>query len=233
MSDFITIADTPLAGLKRRMALSEIPGWMLNDGITEGETPVFGDDWLGVRCSTQAEYDERVPDLLRQDARRFVLLSPREAVKLWEWSEWDGRFNGPAITHDYRRSLSTVDGPGETEGESYPGVDFVIVQGGDTPVHPAWVRSIRDACVAAGVPFHFAGWGEWTPPLASGVTEPSDEWGVIDFAGSYLRFTTPWNGRQDDPEDNYEFTVRRVGADKSGRLLDGREWVELPGEATS
>jgi hypothetical protein len=30
-------------------------------------------------------------------------------------------------------------------------------------MHPDWVRSLRDQCVAAGVPFFFKGWGEWAP----------------------------------------------------------------------
>lgn len=44
------------------------------------------------------------------------------------------------------------------------GIDWVIV-GGESgpnarPMHPEWVRSIRDQCVAAGVPFLFKQWGE-------------------------------------------------------------------------
>jgi len=39
-----------------------------------------------------------------------------------------------------------------------------VIVGGETgpgarPMSPAWVRSIRDQCVDAGVPFHFKGWG--------------------------------------------------------------------------
>jgi protein gp37 len=31
-------------------------------------------------------------------------------------------------------------------------------------MHPDWVRSIRDQCVSAGVPFFFKQWGgEWGP----------------------------------------------------------------------
>ena len=45
------------------------------------------------------------------------------------------------------------------------GIDWVIV-GGESgpnarPMHPEWVRSIRDQCVAAGVPFLFKQWGEY------------------------------------------------------------------------
>ena len=44
-------------------------------------------------------------------------------------------------------------------------LDWVIVGGesgpGARPVHPAWVQSLRDQCVAANVPFLFKQWGEW------------------------------------------------------------------------
>lgn len=44
-------------------------------------------------------------------------------------------------------------------------VSWVIV-GGESghharPMHPEWVRSIRDQCKAANVPFFFKQWGEW------------------------------------------------------------------------
>ena len=55
------------------------------------------------------------------------------------------------------------------------GIDWVIT-GGETdqrledgsihqarPADPAWYRSLRDQCAAAGVPFHFKQWGEWQP----------------------------------------------------------------------
>jgi hypothetical protein len=46
-----------------------------------------------------------------------------------------------------------------------------VITGGETdqgghkarPADPAWFRSLRDQCAAAGVPFHFKQWGEWQP----------------------------------------------------------------------
>lgn len=47
------------------------------------------------------------------------------------------------------------------------GIDWVVV-GGESgprarPMHPDWVRDIRDRCVAAEVPFFFKQWGGRTP----------------------------------------------------------------------
>ena len=47
------------------------------------------------------------------------------------------------------------------------GIGWVIVGGesgqGARPMHPSWVRGIRNQCRAAGVPFFFKQWGAWTP----------------------------------------------------------------------
>jgi protein gp37 len=41
-----------------------------------------------------------------------------------------------------------------------------VIAGGESgpkarPMHPDWVRSLRDQCLAAQVPFFFKQWGEW------------------------------------------------------------------------
>lgn len=87
-----------------------------------------------------------------------------------------------------------------------PGIHWVIV-GGESganarPMHPDWVRSIRAQCQAAGVPFFFKQWGEWFPCFDSTVSS------------QYL-FS---DGER----------VARIGKKAAGRLLDGREWNELP-----
>lgn len=59
------------------------------------------------------------------------------------------------------------------------GIDWVIVGGesgpGARPMHPDWVRNIRDQCKAAGVPFFFKQWGTYKPWFAaySGADRPA------------------------------------------------------------
>jgi protein gp37 len=48
-----------------------------------------------------------------------------------------------------------------------------IIVGGETgpkarPMQSEWVRSIRDQCVEAGVPFWFKSWGAWIPDVKPG-----------------------------------------------------------------
>lgn len=45
------------------------------------------------------------------------------------------------------------------------GINWVIVGGesgtGARPMHPEWVRDLRDRCQAAAIPFFFKQWGSW------------------------------------------------------------------------
>ena len=83
------------------------------------------------------------------------------------------------------------------------GIDWVIVGGERArPMHAAWVRRVRDICVAAGTPLFFKQWGGWrNNPLAydgSGPLGKKKDVAALDNGG------------------------------KGGALLDGREWREMP-----
>lgn len=53
------------------------------------------------------------------------------------------------------------------------GIGWVVVGGGPFPVQPDWVRSIRDQCVTAGVPFWFK---QWSNRKADGCLLDGREW---------------------------------------------------------
>ena len=91
-------------------------------------------------------------------------------------------------------------------------IDWVICGGesgpGARPMHPDWARSIRDQCQAAGVPFFFKQWGEWVSV---------DQAHMVMRTGQSIRFA--------DMDSRILF---KTGKKKAGRLLDGREWNEMP-----
>ena len=116
--------------------------------------------WLGVSAERQQEADERIPDLLATPAAvRFVsaepLLGPVDFTRIihrdpakFSWLNYSPRLN--ALTGNYPLLEGTRDPHPER-------LDWIIV-GGESgnaarPMHPAWARSIRDQCAAAGTAF--------------------------------------------------------------------------------
>ena len=153
--------------------------------------------WLGCTVVNQEEADRDIPKLLKVDASVRFL------------------------------SMEPLLGPVKLLG----GIDLVIV-GGESgpnarPMHPDWARSLRDQCVAAGVPFFFKQWGEWSPnyPWPRSATETTQRAFWHDSCG--LIFDTP--AQEDGLSFFSDGHVLRVGKRAAGRLLDGREWNEVPG----
>lgn len=130
--------------------------------------------WIGTSVENQEEADKRIPHLLRVPADiRFLscepLLGPvdlEEYIQLtgnnqsgtglsdqrgWGYDEWSGGFAGP--------------GTKDSCYDPKPGIHWVIVGGesghGARPMEEEWVRSLRNQCDAAKVPFFFKQWGEW------------------------------------------------------------------------
>jgi protein gp37 len=104
------------------------------------------------------------------------------------------------------------------------GLDWVIA-GGESgprarPMHPAWVRSLRDQCEGARVPYFFKQRGQWTWDREAGQPEPrvyvcaTD--GRVAAEQAALADGGSWVG------------VWRVGKGRAGRLLDGQTWDEFP-----
>jgi hypothetical protein len=100
-------------------------------------------DALGALCSVKA-------------AHRALMVSPREDINL----------------HLALCIHATERHPGQRfiarTCERRPELpDLVIVRGPTGPdawpMHPAWVRSVRDQCAEAGVAFAFLGWGDFIP----------------------------------------------------------------------
>lgn len=166
--------------------------------------------WLGVTVCNQQEADEKIPILLQTPAaKRFVSLEPLLGqVDLTRYLEMEERrYQGDDVSGfiDYTPLLHWVICGGETG----PGA---------RPMHPECVRFLRDQCKSANVPFFFKSWGEWT-------TEHHCHDGVLHLGGSYEAaddISEPW------PSCLAIVPIARVGKKRAGRLLDGREWNEIP-----
>lgn len=159
----------------------------------KGIAEILCNIWFGVTCENQARADERIPILLQiPAAKRFISIEPML-----------GPVDLTALcygTHDVLsgrefESLSSME-------DDLPKLDWVILGGetgpGARPMHPDWVRSIRDQCGTSGVPLFFKTWGDYRPDKISVIQES-----IWRDAG--------W-----------------INNAKGGHILDGKEYREFP-----
>lgn len=156
--------------------------------------------WLGVTAENQEMADLRIPILLQIPAAvRFVSVEPMLGhINIAGYLGWNGlRRMGDGLLYRW----------------AAPKIDWVIC-GGETgpkarPMHPDWVRSLREQCQAAGVPYFFKQWGEWV-----------HESQAPDILENY------------NPEFFFDRVnskgFARVGKKIAGDLLDGKQYHEFP-----
>lgn len=208
--------------------------WAWRDGVRP-KTPLVQlpapNVWLGVSVESQQWADIRIPALLDTPAAvRWLscepLLGPVDLFGSWEYG---CEAAGPAVTHEGVAQLTDYGTGVEHDCDHQAGVDWVVAGGesgpGARPMHPAWARSLRDQCTAAGVPFLFKQWGAWVgstwPGAAWQHTEPhawvnEDTGAAVDWAAARADIPGGYHG------------MYRVGKKASGRVLDGRTWDEFP-----
>jgi protein gp37 len=179
--------------------------------------------WLGVSVEDQARADERIPILLDTPAAvRWMsaepLLGPIDLTRL----PYPNR--GRTWMIDAVRGEMREPGLDRTPIGGVVSLDWVVA-GGESgpdarPMHPDWVRSLRDQCASAGVPFLFKQWGSWRVTYDRDREDP--DWrrcAEVERetpAGRWLNLDTGHGFHGDR-------VVRVTPASKSaaGRLLDG------------
>ncbi len=165
--------------------------------------------WLGVSVEDQATADERIPLLLQTPfAVRFVSVEPLLGSVSLRW-----------LSAFPESAPYTAEHPsGHTDHlDGLRRLDWIIVGGesgpGARPMHPDWVRSIREQCQAANVPLFFKQWGEWAPETN---LDPLDHMDAITINNACCHI--------------FEEGVRsyRVGKKRAGRLLDSQTHSAFP-----
>lgn len=168
--------------------------------------------WLGISVESQRFADQRIPELRKIPARvKFLSVEP---------------LVGPVDPSCVDAADWTICG-GESGAKA-------------APMHPQWVRRLRDRCQAQSKPFLFKQWGKWGP-LA-----PLDANGVYDFRRGHtmandgtlyrpLDLVWPDGPRVSEAlrrghDRAYLTAMYPVGKKRAGRELDGRTWDEFPAE---
>lgn len=153
--------------------------------------------WIGVSVEDQKAADERIPILLQIPAAiRFLSCEPLLGpVDLTGYCGFDAG--------DKRGHLSNIER-----------IDWVIV-GGESghkarPMAPEWAVSLHKQCKAAGVPFFFKQWGEWS--------------GGINHAPRVVQATRDKDGNL----TGFSWSLQKVGKKEAGRMMLGEYWNEFP-----
>lgn len=179
-------------------------GFITRDGVHNNDSvpgwPIFNPSrwplpnvWLGVSVEDQARADERIQ----------ILLDTPAAVHWLSVEPMLGRIFMPTRTYD---ELDCI----VVGGESGPKA---------RPMHPDWVREIRDQCLERGTHFDFKQWGEFTPweLLPKTRIEP---WRRAPD-GSERYFVQDLGKPHDQTE---RVTFLKVGKKAAGRMLDGKTY---------
>jgi protein gp37 len=185
--------------------------------------------WLGVTVEEQ-KHIQRIDYLLHTPAaKRLVSVEPMLSAIEFDDLCHEGQLYDP------------LGGFGDINRGSGKKLDWVIC-GGESghkarPMHPDWVRSIRDQCKAAKVPFFFKQWGEYLlieetaqPPFyrAANTGDEFDSHG-INFYDPETGEPGKWMGHKfiedlNTPGGMYWNAGRKL----AGNLLDGVKHEQYP-----
>ncbi len=218
--------------------------------------------WLGVSVESQQWADIRIPALLDTPAAvRWLSMEPLLGPVNLDQPRCDDHGRTRLQMADGEERCEACIGDGFHGELSYghwldplnKGISWVVVGGesgpGARPMHPDWVRSLRDQCVSAGVPFFFKQWGAYAPVPV--VDAPGWSGGrAFELPGGGQRSATirprgrHWGDSQQarpmrpgDRTDggtimlDLDTVAVRVGKKTAGRVLDGRTWDEYPAVA--
>lgn len=198
---------------KRPERMAEFFQWMNSESTYSVET-LQDCFWFGVTVWDQASADRSIPILCGlQVAHKFISIEPMlGAIDLSQYLKLSWRSTAGI----------DLDAP-----QFEPRLNLVIC-GGESgnnarPMHPDWVRSVRDKCQNARVPFFFKQWGEWAPG-EHGHEVPIQRWAEIPEGEQVARPLRLFGEEAARPCQ----LVARVGKKIAGRLIDGKEYLELP-----
>jgi hypothetical protein len=159
--------------------------------------------WIGVTAENQEQANKRIPILLQiPAAKHFVSIEPMLGPIDLEC------FPETGCPNNFISDLDWVICGGESGHKA-------------RPMHPDWVRSLRDQCKAADVPFFFKQWGEWQASWGAGNHLVNINTGeTVKANHNDIR---AWKIGGWEP-------VLRVGRKYTGNLLDGQQYHEWPNQ---
>lgn len=159
--------------------------------------------WLGATVHDQACAEEFMPHLLELrkilGEQAIIWISAEPLLGMIDLSKWLEK-----------KVLSWVVAGGESGSKA-------------RPMHPNWVRSLREQCECAGVKFFFKQWGEYEPAemISRTAFVASGKKSVMLHVSGEFRY-------YDQPEVCVMNKMKKKYAGRLLDLLDGKVWSEFP-----
>jgi protein gp37 len=213
---YLILTKRPQRLLDYVLNTSTAMGTPLMQAIPQFERP-FSQIYHGLTGCNQPELETKIGDFFQVPGNKFLSIEP---------------MLGPVDLHPF---LWSHHSEGNRAWAEKGAVDAVILGGetgpGARPLHPDWVRSVRDQCAAAGVDFFFKGWGEWIAPTELNEDFKNSEPKSASIGPERIRWIGK-NGSErrigDGLRQDGDKIIVRIGRKSTGRLLDGRTHDELP-----
>lgn len=202
------------------------------------------EDWprhvgLMITVCNQTEADRDIPKLLAAKARfniPWVGLSCEPLLGPVDLAPFLSRAPVSATSGNGKADRPPTAHPSPCGGIARGASLNWVIAGGESgpgarPSHPDWFRSLRDECAAAGVPFFFKQWGEWSP---SADHDPKTcryapkEPAVLHVSGSREHDSAEAFGLIAEKQPGWA-AMCRVGKTAAGAALDGNLHREFPG----
>jgi len=195
--------------------------------------------WVGVSVENQEMANERIMHLLAIPAAvRFLsiepMLGPIDLYRVHTQNQ-----HGDNFYHNVLNGVTNMQGFGNSNFANT--INWVIVGGesgkGARPMHPDWVRSIRNQCRNSNVPFFFKQWGAFAPNTLpfrdyNHWTQKAQSWlqgwrrdrdMCIDVKGVHCTHGAIFSNAKYPV-----YPMWLLGKDKTGNMLDGLQHLEFP-----
>ena len=188
--------------------------------------PKVSDQFISEVFKVMEDTPRHTYQVLTKRAQRLSHIAPRLA---WPSNVWMGvsiesdrysfRANNLRKVPSAVRFISAEPLLGPLPNLDLKDIDWLIAGGesgaGARPMHPDWVRNLRDRCVAADVAFFFKQWGAWAPNHEKGSIPVSLEGEFVDVSPVFSLPGSP-------------VAMRRLGKGAAGRRIDRRVWSQMP-----
>lgn len=173
----------------------------------------------GITAENQEQANKRIPWLLEIPCScKMVSIEPMLGeVDLTKIIDSDGDTIDCLNGKMYQKSCK-VD-------KTFDIISWVIV-GGESgsnarPMHPEWVKSIKDQCEKSNTPFFFKQWGEWKKV---GECDNCKDSKYYDDRKCQILNISGGQGYHGE----LAYYMKKVGKKKAGCLIDGEEYKQFP-----